>query len=707
MNNVKTQSSQKRRKVLGKYRGLAILIIILVVAVLALFALNLFLSNSIERNAKVVALTDRQSSLINQVSKDLFLIESRFNQRLPLSDEKQVLKGIVKQFDTMLDALQEGGDIEVSETAVHVPKLVGGQSNILLFEANTLWEWYKQSIDPVLKDDVANSESAILNAREISEKYTQRLSYMVENIASLIRERSVKNIYYMRVAQYIGIALVLLIFIWTAFVTMRNLLGVDAALDVARGQMKNILNTVDSGLFLISDKGVIGDQYSNEMENIFATSEISGKPFSDFMRGMVSESDLSMTRDFLGLIFDRRKKQKLLGDLNPLQQVTVQVPGEEQEGVKYLKFKFQRVENDRGDVDSALGNVLDITKQVLLEQKLEASESKNSQQIEMLSTLANTDFASLNLFINNCTQVYASINDILREESQSKGRSDYIEKANLIFALIHGVKGEAGALDIDWIMEECSTFEENVKLLRNKVQLKGQDFLSLTVSLDQLISYNEMLESLLSFFRKTEITDKNDETNNSGLRRNWDNLYRLSESVSERQGKNVELILCGLNDYELTNESAALLTTLATQLVRNAIAHGIEIEKDRLKFGKKVIGNIWLILSRNSNGEFSLKCIDNGAGIDVLAVNEKAIEHGIITKDQAASLGEKETFNMLFHPSFSTAEGVDVDRGQGVGLFSVKQKVKEFGGKIFISSVKGKGVNITITLPRLSNQERG
>lgn len=135
-------------------------------------------------------------------------------------------------------------------------------------------------------------------------------------------------------------------------------------------------------------------------------------------------------------------------------------------------------------------------------------------------------------------------------------------------------------------------------------------------------------------------------------------------------------------------------------MVRNSVDHGIEDGSDRVKLGKPDVGNITISAVHKGSG-IEIIIEDDGRGIDLESVVEKAIKKKIITEEERTWYleREKETFMLLFEPGFSTKEKVSELSGRGVGLDVVKKNIESVRGKIDIQSDKGQGSKFTLRLP--------
>ena len=133
-------------------------------------------------------------------------------------------------------------------------------------------------------------------------------------------------------------------------------------------------------------------------------------------------------------------------------------------------------------------------------------------------------------------------------------------------------------------------------------------------------------------------------------------------------------------------------------LLRNAADHGLESNEERMKLGKPEVGSIFLDAYQEGNNVV-IEVRDDGSGINVEKIKRKAIDKGTITEEQAAAMTDKEIIDLLFRPSFSTAEVISDVSGRGVGLDVVKTKIETLGGSIETKTVLSKGSNFIIRLP--------
>ncbi|WP_446811834.1 chemotaxis protein CheA [Methylomonas sp. 2BW1-5-20] len=170
---------------------------------------------------------------------------------------------------------------------------------------------------------------------------------------------------------------------------------------------------------------------------------------------------------------------------------------------------------------------------------------------------------------------------------------------------------------------------------------------------------------------------------------------RLAHDISSKLGKKIELKLVGENT-EVDKTVVELLSDPLVHLVRNSLDHGIEMPEVRLAAGKPETGTVTLE-AYHRGGNIVIEVADDGKGLDKDKLRAKAIEKGLIDAD--AILSDKQTYELIFMPGFSTAEKLTDISGRGVGMDVVRRNIQALGGNIEILSELGKGSTISIHLP--------
>lgn len=172
---------------------------------------------------------------------------------------------------------------------------------------------------------------------------------------------------------------------------------------------------------------------------------------------------------------------------------------------------------------------------------------------------------------------------------------------------------------------------------------------------------------------------------------------RMVRDLSKKLDKKMELHMTG-EETELDRTVIDEIGDPLQHLIRNAADHGLESNEERIALGKPEVGNIFLDAYQDGNNVI-IEVRDDGAGINVDKVRQKALDRGTITSEQAELMSDKEIVDLLFRPSFSTSEKITDISGRGVGLDVVKTKIEGLGGNIECKSVLGEGSSFIIRLP--------
>jgi two-component system chemotaxis sensor kinase CheA len=174
-------------------------------------------------------------------------------------------------------------------------------------------------------------------------------------------------------------------------------------------------------------------------------------------------------------------------------------------------------------------------------------------------------------------------------------------------------------------------------------------------------------------------------------------MPRIVRDLSQSLGRRVRLQLVG-QDTELDKSLLEAIKDPLTHAVRNSLDHGIEPPEVREAAGKDPEGTLQLRASHEGS-HVVIEVSDDGAGIAVEKVRQKAIERGVITPERAAHLAERELLQLIFLPGFSTAAAVTNVSGRGVGMDVVRTNVERIGGKVEIDSRPGKGTTLRLRIP--------
>ncbi len=177
----------------------------------------------------------------------------------------------------------------------------------------------------------------------------------------------------------------------------------------------------------------------------------------------------------------------------------------------------------------------------------------------------------------------------------------------------------------------------------------------------------------------------------------WNMLPRQVRDLAHDLGKRVDLVMHGA-ETELDRQVLELIKDPLTHMIRNSADHGLEGPEERQRIGKPPNGTITLS-ARHEGGHVVIEIEDDGRGIDVRRIADKAIAQGLSTRAQIDTMSDDEIRRFIFQPGFSTAAAVTSVSGRGVGMDVVKTNIEQIGGLIELHSVFGKGSRFLIKIP--------
>jgi chemosensory pili system protein ChpA (sensor histidine kinase/response regulator) len=174
-----------------------------------------------------------------------------------------------------------------------------------------------------------------------------------------------------------------------------------------------------------------------------------------------------------------------------------------------------------------------------------------------------------------------------------------------------------------------------------------------------------------------------------------DRLYRVIRLASKETGKQVKLDITG-GSIEMDRGVLDRMTPAFEHLLRNCVAHGIEDPAARVAAGKDPAGSVLIGLVHEGN-DVSVEFHDDGAGLDLAGIRNKALQHGLLSPGQ--ELSDQEAANLIFMPGFTTASQVTELAGRGIGMDVVRAEVNALGGRIETTTASGKGTSFKLVLP--------
>jgi two-component system, chemotaxis family, sensor kinase CheA len=195
----------------------------------------------------------------------------------------------------------------------------------------------------------------------------------------------------------------------------------------------------------------------------------------------------------------------------------------------------------------------------------------------------------------------------------------------------------------------------------------------------------------------TELQERVMKTRMQPINHVWSKFPRLVRDLSAQCGKQINLVMEG-TETELDRTLLDAIKDPLTHMVRNCVDHGIEPPDARVAAGKSPVGRL-LLRAYHESGLVVIEISDDGAGINLARVRQKAVERGFLKAEDAARLNDRQATDLIFLPGFSTAETTTSVSGRGVGMDVVKTNIENSGGSIELSSVLGQGTTLRLKIP--------
>ncbi len=237
---------------------------------------------------------------------------------------------------------------------------------------------------------------------------------------------------------------------------------------------------------------------------------------------------------------------------------------------------------------------------------------------------------------------------------------------------------------LDQLMELVGEIVIAEGMVASNPDLKGLSLDNFSKATRQLRKLTDELQDVVMSIRMVPL---------NGL---YQKMNRIVRDMSKKLGKDVDFVTLG-GDTEIDKTIIDSITDPFMHMIRNSMDHGIETDEDRQAAGKKEKAKVTLS-AQNIGGEIVMHVMDNGKGLNPEKLLAKAKKNGLLTKNES-EYTDKEIFNIIMLPGFSTNEAVTEYSGRGVGMDVVRQNIEKCSGSISVESVPGEGTTFTIKIP--------
>ncbi len=491
------------------------------------------------------------------------------------------------------------------------------------------------------------------------------------------------------------ILLIILVLVTSLRILRRANVNLEEQVAERTRAIQNLLDFSGVGYITFGPDMLINPEISRECESIFGRS-IAGENIAQVL---FSENQAQQDfADAMELVFSGTSAPDVVFDV--LEPKTVV-------GDKTIEMSFRLV-----DGATIMGQLQDISENEALQRTLERENSQREMVLKAVT--AKRYFLSI---LEESKDLFAALEACIidgnfhaDEETNTRiVRDVHTFKANASFlrmtktsGLAHtleevlitqGILGEDEPLG-DEIAELKKAFNDEVSSVVNvlgREWLEGAD--KIEVSLEQLENTRKLIQE--RYPDDDLLLTSVDVLSHLPLSNLFVRLGDMSRDLAATNGKKVNIQIED-NRISVTPEQYHHLSNSVNHILRNMITHGVEFPRHREKAGKNPEGNI-KIHSTFQDGGIEIRISDDGAGLSMQKISERATSLGWMKKGE--TLSTREIVKMIFEPGFSTADMVTAVAGRGFGLAAVKESIYEIGGKIKVSTARGRGTSFIIFIP--------
>ncbi|MCB0283723.1 MAG: hypothetical protein KDF60_14145 [Calditrichaeota bacterium] len=462
-----------------------------------------------------------------------------------------------------------------------------------------------------------------------------------------------------------------------------------------------ILLNVEEGFFLINKDYTIQSQHSAALLEILKIDKVAGKSLFTIIAEYLPEKTCNMAQEYIDLLFDNSLDEELIADLNPMDQLEFNFKNRET-GIfsKFLTFKAKRILNDEQQIEGLIITVIDETEEHLLSVQLRETESRSKKQIEWVMGILHIESSLLYEFMNSTASEMENMHIWLKSDPESY--NEYVMILENIARSLHLIKGNANLLDLKFFAQHVHDVEEKVIEIKNKNDLSGSDFLPVVMQLNDLKNtlneLSQLMDRLASLNTSDKLNRKTNDENESGF---MNSVKSLIKRMALDLNKTVELDYSSFRFGLVPPQYKMLVKNIITQLIRNSMTHGIETTEERTASGKNIPAKISITNDAEAN-TFKMHFYDDGRGLQLQKLREKAIESEKWNKDEIISWDRETLAEVIFEPGISSASSSDLFAGRGIGMDLIRSELEKHDGKIEVDFKETEYCQFIITLPLIS-----
>ena len=459
-----------------------------------------------------------------------------------------------------------------------------------------------------------------------------------------------------------------------------------------RDEIAVMKDSMKIGLFFMNSSWIVQDHYSRYLEEMLEDTKLFGKNFMDIIGDSITPSELEAVKDYLNMVLERAYDQDMLEEINPLSELHFIIKRNNTR--KVFQFAFTVVERARGEL-FVLVTVYDITTRVELQQRLAEEEARRQEEMQSFFELIQVQPDVFNDFMADMEHEFDTIDKVLKDDNLTAH-----EALVKTYQSVHAMKSNAVILGLNIFGEKVHNLESKIKKLREvEGEASFSEMLNLTVDIEKLSNEKESFKEIIARFNTyTNKEGKNEDGKMQNIKIMIESLEKAASKAASDSGKQVDIIADDIDIDAVEKGPRRVMKDILTQLVRNAVVHGIEDPEVRKEKNKSENGAIKISIKMAEDGQnIQIRCMDDGAGLNYEKIGERALSKNLIKPEDVNN--QNILMKVIFAPGFSTAATEDMHAGRGIGLNLVRDRIKEVNGSIKLRSETDKGVLFLVSLP--------
>jgi signal transduction histidine kinase len=666
---------------LGKYKDLVLLIAVFVLIDASVSAINIYTTHQIEADATRINAAGQMRASAQQLAKGLLTLDMEFRTGQPTQTSKaQISEARLGFMDAQ--AIIEGKPGEVIGAGLLEPARLQKQIAQELEQISQTWLPIDREVAPLLLTEALEAE-AVASAVNKAVTRNNRLTQLANDLGQSLGELAQQKTSTMRTIQIAAICLAFFNFCFIVFKFIARLSRSDLEAAQAKQETERILGSVHEGLFLLTRERTIGGQRSASLDKLFGDQLKTGDNFHQALTRICTLENAEAAEHYIDVLFNRKIKQALLEQLNPLKEIELLNTSKQRKGETFVSFNFDQIREDN-EVVALLVSVFDVSDEVRLERELANAESRAQGEIDLLLGVLDHNPESIAEFLQSAKSNLQLINQELQGVQPSL--QSYPQLVNRIARTLHGLKGEGAALGCNSIALEIHDFETLLSPLRGRPSIQGDDLIPVAVALSRLLAEIAKVELIVSRIQ-LHVTGRSDaQTLPDPLWETLQGIEKFALQVAEDLNKKVRFETSAPRLNTIPPHIFGILKQAIPQLIRNAIVHGIESHDEREQRGKPGTGLIRVEIMHEADGSLTMAVHDDGRGISASHLRTVLVARNLKTPEEVTAMSDEQVIAMLFEPGFSSLDHAHLHAGRGEGLGVVKDALREIDGRLRISS---------------------